>query len=152
MILIIISCGEKQTDSKKDVSELSIANFDWLIGRWQRTNEGAGKETFEQWNKNSESEYVGMGCTLQGVDTIFKEDIQLIKSKNEWQFVVLQKNASSPTIFSLSKMDANSFICENAENDFPKKIQYTSSGDKMIAIISGGGKEIPFEFERISGK
>lgn len=130
----------------------SEENFDWLIGQWQRTNDGAGKQTFEQWSKINESEYVGLGCTLQGVDTVFKENIKLIKSKDGWHLHVLQKNAASPTTFVVTKMDASSFVCENAENDFPKMIHYTFAGDKMIATISGGGNEIPFTFERVSEK
>ncbi len=35
-------CNSKQNENTK--------NFDWLLGKWQRTNEEQGKTTFENFN------------------------------------------------------------------------------------------------------
>jgi hypothetical protein len=45
-------------------------------------------------------------------------------------------------------MDNQSFVCENPEHDFPKKIDYTLSDGKMTARISGNGRSFDFIFSR----
>lgn len=127
----------------------AIEKFDWLVGNWERTNEKPDRQTYESWQKINELEYRGIGFTLQQNDTIWKEDIRLIKLKNNWNFEVRGKDDSTPTIFKLVNIEKRKFICENQENEFPKKIEYAKEGDKIRAIISGGEMEIPFEFEQI---
>jgi len=46
------------------------------VGNWQRTNNQLGKQTFEHWIKKSNSVYSGLGFTLQGQDTVFKENLR----------------------------------------------------------------------------
>lgn len=50
----------------------SSRNFDWLCGNWVRTNDEEGYRTYENWMKNSNTEYIGLGCTLQDGDTVLK--------------------------------------------------------------------------------
>jgi hypothetical protein len=123
------------------------SNFDWLLGDWHRSNEQPGKETFEHWTKVSDVEYVGLGYTMQLNDTVWKEDIKLIYTEEGWQYKVIVTESSEPTIFLLTSMDQQSFRCENAQNDFPKVIEYARSGNNINAVISGGDMEIPYEFE-----
>lgn len=126
--------------------------FDWLLGDWERMNETAGKATFESWQKISKNQYNGFGFTLQNKDTVWKEHIQLIHTENNWNFEVSMKENSTPTMFKLTQIDKEKFVCENKENDFPNIIEYQKVGEKLKAKISGGGNEIPFEFNRIQNK
>ena len=66
--LLIFSCN----DSKE-----SVDKFDWLVGDWKRMNDSEGQQTYENWRKINSKEYVGSGCTLEGIDTVFKENIVL---------------------------------------------------------------------------
>jgi hypothetical protein len=50
------------------------------------------------------------------------------------------------TIFRITAMTENGFVCENNQNDFPKKIEYAYNGTNINAVISGGGPEIPFNY------
>ncbi len=148
IIILIISCQEKHKNLIEN-SKTSTENFDWLLGNWQRNNEKEGKQTFENWKKKNNSEYLGLGFTLQNNDTIWSENIKLIKSNENWDFEVRGKGESKPTIFKLTKIEKEKFTCENEMNEFPKKIVYFKNGDKIKAIIYGGDMEIPFEFERL---
>lgn len=138
LFILIIICACAGT---KDLPE-----FDWLIGSWQRTNNTEGTKTYEYWYKNSNTEYIGLGCTLKRSDTVFKEDIRLYKHDEIWNFEVVGVNKTSTTFKLISKNDG-SFICENKTNDFPKTIHYALENKTLIAVISDGSNKIPFIFK-----
>lgn len=148
LIALCISCAEKKPthSPEQEVSQAS-PDFDWLLGNWARQNDPEGKQTFEHWRKKSESEYLGLGYTLEEQDTTWKENIRLIEESGTWRFEV--SGEGSMTSFRVSDTDSVSFVCENPDNEFPKKISYTRVGDKVNALISGGDMEIPFLFNRI---
>jgi len=61
-------------------------SFDWILGKWERTNEKPDKQTFESWQKINDKQYNGLGYTMQGKDTIWKENIRLNKGKRSLEF------------------------------------------------------------------
>ncbi len=145
-LLIIFACQSKQENSSKtDVT----ADFDWLLGNWKRSNEKEGRETYENWTKVNPQKYLGTSFTIQAQDTIWQENVELINSGSEWNFVVRQKGEMQPTSFKLTKIKADSFTCENHANEFPKIIRYYRDGAKLMAVIEGGDMKIPYIFEKI---
>lgn len=136
LILLFVSCNSSQE-----------AQFDWLLGNWERTNDTKGNKTYEYWTKKSNTEYIGLGCTLKEKDTVFKENIHLIKDKEQWVFKVIGVN-ETPTLFSITSLNKTSFTCENPENEFPKKIIYSSENGNLKAVISAGETQIPFLFKK----
>lgn len=141
-VTLMVSCnsGPKAGDE----------SFDWLLGKWERTNEKEGTLTIELWSKLTDSEYAGFGATLQDGDTLWYENIKLVKSNNLWNFEVTGQGESSPTVFQLTGIEKGRFTSENDQNEFPKKIEYFRSGNGLKALISGGEMEIKFDFKRIS--
>ena len=138
-ILIIIalsSCNKRQE-----------TQFDWLLGSWERTNDSQGSKTYEYWTKKSNTEYIGLGCTLKGMDTVFKEKMHLIKEKEQWVFKVIGVN-EAPTLFPISSLTETSFTCKNPENEFPKQLNYSFDGKNLNALISDDNTEITFIFKR----
>ncbi|MDN3641452.1 DUF6265 family protein [Lutimonas halocynthiae] len=125
------------------------ASFSWLLGSWERVNEKDGKQTFEHWKQASKELYLGMGCTLKEGDTIWKETIELRKLGKNWNFEVKGKGESQPTVFAVTKIEKEGFVCENPENEFPKIISYKKSKTGLNAMISGGGPDITFDFKKI---
>jgi len=136
VIVVLSSCNKTQE-----------FQFDWLLGNWERTNDSEENKTYEYWTKKSDTEYIGLGCTLKGKDTVFKENIQLIKEKEKWIFKVIGVNENS-TLFPVSSLTKASFTCKNPENDFPKQIIYSFDGKKLNAVISDDNTEISFVFKR----
>jgi len=124
------------------------SNFDWLLGAWKRTNDAEGSQTYEHWKKVNDTELSGWGYTLKASDTVWQESIRLIKSKDNWNFEVLGQDDIGPTIFKVTKMEMESFTCENKANEFPKKIRYAKVEKGLNAVISGDGKVILFQFAR----
>jgi len=151
MISFCLSCQQKNKNNLEEIKAITVAeNFDWLLGNWKRINDKAGKQTYENWIKISESSYQGLGYTMQESDTIWKETISLSRANNGWVFGVKGEDESEPIIFKLTEIVKDGFICENKENEFPKKIKYSKSGEKLMANVSGEDMMIPFEFEPIN--
>jgi len=150
-ILSFSSCTKKESKVKIEVKTIN-GNFDWLLGNWKRVNEAEGKETFEIWKKNSNSEYSGIGFTMQNNDTIKQERIQLIKLGEKWVLEVQPQDEPEPIRFNMTSYNQQEFICENKILDFPKLIKYWKNGNRINALVSGDDLELSFEFERIVDK
>ena len=127
----------------------STENFDWLLGNWKRTNEEKGKETFENWKKTNDTEYNGIGFTLQNSDTLSQEQMKLIQTNGKWNLLVKTPDEKDFIKFDMAELAENKFECKNDTLDFPKLIKYWKNGDKMNAIVSGDSLKLSFEFERI---
>jgi len=131
---IFLSCNTRKTTDPE-----------WLAGHWQRTNDKPGQTSFEQWQKLSDKEYTGTGFTLQETDTVFKENLRIFQLNGVWNYEVSGVH-QQPVLFAFTSQSDKGFICENTENDFPKKIKYDLQGETLTAVISAGDKKIPFTF------
>jgi hypothetical protein len=132
-------------------SELSskFKKLDWLIGSWNRTNITKPEKTaFEIWEKKEEGKLAGFGIVMQGTDTVFVEKFELVIRDNAVYYVADVPENKQPVFFSVTSITDNSFICENPEHDFPKKITYHWDGLTLKAQISGDGKSSDFLFKR----
>lgn len=152
--VFIIACNQSKKSEQKSNKQLTtiiekIENFDWLLGKWKRINETEGKETFEKWNKIGETEYSGIGFTMQNGDTIKQEHIRLIKSNKKWNLTVKVPEESESITFNGTSHNDNEFTCENNDIDFPNKIKYWKNGQKINAAVSNSEMEISFEFKKI---
>ncbi|MFY7666574.1 DUF6265 family protein [Flavobacterium sp.] len=143
--IILIACSDRKQESKTQNRPV----FGWLIGNWERTNEQAGRRTFEEWHKINDSLFHGMGYTLQGTDTVFKELLQLVKDKNNWEYVVRMPSEKKETRFAFTQQTDTSFTCRNNKNEFPKQIRYFKTGNDIKADISDDSTTIAFQFKRI---
>tara|TARA_B110000093_G_C12764288_1_gene323858 strand:- start:153 stop:647 length:495 start_codon:yes stop_codon:yes gene_type:complete len=153
--ILIMSCNQSKKEKQKEEikSETMIEkseNFDWLLGKWKRLNEEEEKETFENWNKINETEYSGIGFTMQNGDTIKQEKIRLTKTSGKWNLTVKVPEESESITFNGISHNETEFTCENNEIDFPNKIKYWKNGNRINAMVSGGEMEIPFEFEKLN--
>ena len=147
-VFTLNSCNTKSKSNNGSINEKS-ENFDWLLGKWIRNNEEHGKETFENWKRISNSEYAGVGFTMQNGDTIKQEKINLIKQNGKWDLIVKVPGDSESIVFKMTELNNKSFTCENDSIDFPKMIKYWKDGEKIKALVAGDDLEISFEFEKI---
>lgn len=144
VILILLSftmCKTKQNEKTE--------NFDWLLGKWQRINEEKGKTTFENWEKIDNSEYNGVGFTLQNNDTISQEQMKIIETDGKWDLLVKTPEEKEFIRFELSEIKEEKFEFKNDTLDFPKLIKYWKNGDKINALVLGDSLKLSFEFKRI---
>ncbi len=138
-VLLLISC---------DSSKQSQINLDWIVGSWERTNDTEGRKTYERWSKTSDNLYKGFGFTLQNNDTIFKEELQILKIEDEWNYKVIGVN-ENPTFFRFTEIKDLSFKSFNPENEFPKNIEYDLEPFELIVKISDSDKSVFFHFKKM---
>jgi hypothetical protein len=124
----------------------TLSNIEWLVGKWNRTNVKPGQTGVENWTKQSPDKFVGNGITLKGRDTIFSEKLQIIAEKTGIYYVADVAENKKPDYFKFTEISDTGFVCENAAHDFPKKISYQMTGNKLKVVVSGDGKSVDFEF------
>lgn len=137
-LLLIAACSQPKEEA---------GPMDWLRGTWIRSNDTNGRQTFEQWEKESNTRYRGHGYTLLNTDTVWQEHMLLSKEAEAgWQLKVMGED--NTVSFAVSGMGKRDFICKNPQHDFPKKISYQLGTDSLRAVISGGGEKVVFMFGR----
>ena len=141
-LLICFSCQQEKSKEGNSV------NFDWLIGEWLRSNEEDGKMTYEYWQKISQKEYKGLGCTVFAGDTTFKEDLKIHRSEGAWWLKVTGLD-NSPVSFRIVSVKKNGLNAENPDNEFPKFIKYRLIDDQLKAFVSDDNNKIEFVFDRM---
>ena len=134
--LLIISCGNEIKKSEKPT---------FLIGNWKRLDDKPGSQTFEVWNTN----LVGMGYTMEGQKRSFQEILSIISINDTLHLEVKGVN-EKPTLFKFTSQTDTSFVCENPQNEFPKKIKYFIENKQLKAIVSSDEFRIDFVFEKVN--
>lgn len=154
VVILLAACGktEKQaaTDEPITTEEVTVTNFDWLLGNWVRLNDEEGKQTFENWAKVSETEYAGLGFAMQNGDTVSQETMRISQTADGWSLQVSTLDDQEAVSFSNIQLLENEFVFENMEIEFPNKIRCWKEGDKMMATIANSEMEIAFEFEKVA--
>lgn len=133
-----ISYGQKTAD---DVKKL-----DWLTGTWTRTNVKAGHSGHEVWNARNGTTITGRGVNMKGVDTTFVEKFRLELKDGQIYYIADVPENKGEVFFKITDLTSKSFVCENPQHDFPKKISYVLDGKNLKATISGDGKAIDYLF------
>ena len=148
LLILFTGSAYSQEKTKQDFKRLK-----WLAGNWTRTNNKQGQTGEETWKITSSSKLTGKSFTLKGTDTVFIEHTTLQVKANGIFYIVIAPGDPKPTSFKITSLTDNSFVCENPEHDFPKKITYQLKGNHIKATISGDGKSIDFFFIRhLTGK
>jgi len=143
-LIAIIGCKDKPTVSTS-VEAVETENFDFLIGDSKRTNDDEGKATYEHWNKKAQS-YGGTGYTMQGLDTIWKEEMILFENKQDWYLSITGTHDTTATNFLVTEIKDRYFKCQNPDNEFPKVIEYGAVDEQLNASVSAGKDTISFSF------
>ncbi len=149
LFLFFNACQNNPNSSPKEASSEGpkLEHLDWLAGNWQRINDEEGRKTYESWQKISDKEFRGLGYTLAGADTVFKENLSIVLKEEQPNYVVTGVNPT-PTYFEFIGQDVNAFACTNPENEFPKNIEYIYQNDTIFTTIMGGANSIVFVFVR----
>lgn len=127
-------------------AQQKLSDLAWLTGTWQRTNVKPGRTAVEVWKKVTATEMIGKGASLQGADTVFVEKLKIIVKDGTLYYVADVPENKEPVLFKFTELTSTSFVCENPNHDFPKKIAYKLEGNKLTATVSAGEKKMDFMF------
>ena len=147
-LIVFLSAFLTSADFSSEENLISIQdeNFEWLLGNWIRLNDENGIITTESWEKSSNGIYTGRGLAMKNNDTVFREDLRILKKNGNWIYEVTGVNADT-TNFIIASVSYSSFTAVNPKNPFPKKINYHLENGRLIAEISDDDKRIVFEFK-----
>ena len=128
-------------------------NIQWLEGTWvNKTKRG---NIYESWSIKSPSIMEGMSYAVKQTDTMVFETILITEEEGSFYYIptVYNQNDQKPVRFKMVDISESHMAFENADHDFPQKIEYTKvHSDSLVATISGdqGGeiKSINFYMSR----
>ena len=113
------------------------ASFSILEGKWAVK---ATNSFVEEWQKQSDSLFVGKSYIQKGDSIIPMESMKLVFRKDSVFYVpiVFNQNEGKPVSFYLSHKNDSLFLFENPKHDFPQRIIYAFSGkNKLLVTIDG---------------
>lgn len=117
---------------------------DFLHGTWKMEN----KEVYEHWDILNEHTLKGISYRLKDGQMFISEYLDIAKVNNEviYTATVLDQNDGNVVHFTLSKTDST-YIFENPNHDFPKKIVYQKLNESEIYVQVSDGKQKGFEYK-----
>lgn len=130
-------------------SAQSSTAFAWLEGTWKNRNRAA----YEVWTKGKgDVLFHGLSYKISAKsDTVITEEIKFIREGEKFLYIPDVAGDQGPIRFIVTDFSSNGFVAENPAHDFPKKIiyRYFKDENQLKATISGNGKSIDFNFEKI---
>ncbi len=146
---VFIQCSNKKKESVKTVKQ-----FNWLTGFWTMTEKDG--TTTEQWENVNDSLMKGKSDFVKGDSIIPFETIRLFRRNKEFLYEAKAagQNNELPVEFKITSFTDTSFIAENPQHDFPKRITYLLIGnDSIHAFVDGGpgmpDKKVDFYYSRV---
>lgn len=120
-----------------------------LVGRW----EGAvGSGTYqEEWRKLDDRTYEGQAQMMMNGKVASTERMRLFHFADHWLFVASTGGTNITSFVRMSAEDGT-WLFENHEHDFPKRVCYTLKGDTLAAWIddaTDGGVRMDFFLQRV---
>lgn len=146
LILLTLVSAPLMSAGQPDGAAQKMTKMEWLLGNWTRTNAKPGRSGYELWKRVSATEWTGRGISLKGADTTLVEKIRILIDKDKLYYVADVPQNSKPVYFEMTSVTPDSFICENPNHDFPKKIEYRFDGREIRARVSAGEQGIDYVF------
>jgi uncharacterized protein YciI len=127
-----------------DIASAQSALPDFLLGTWKRDN----KEIYEHWDKLNENTLKGFSYKIKEGQMVLSEYLDISRTKNEVVYTasVIGQNDGKSIGFKLVKTDS-SFVFENFNHDFPKRIVYQKLTDTEVFVQASDGKQNGFAFK-----
>lgn len=107
----------------------------WLCGTWKN----AVFNQSETW-KHEGNTLIGNGLALETKDTLFYERLEINLTANPMVYTswVKGQNDGNGIEFELTASTEFSWVFENPQHDFPKKIKYIRTGTSTLEVFISG--------------
>jgi hypothetical protein len=133
--------------------QAKLADLGWLAGCWEMRNEQRGLTINEMWMKPTGNAMLGVGRTVKAGKLADFEFLRIVEDASGLAYISRPSANKEDTTFKLKTSTANELVFENLAHDFPQRIIYRSSGDRLAARIEGtmNGKlrGIDFPYSRV---
>ena len=124
--------------------------FQWLVGRWKLD----GKKAYETWIvEPGTNRLTGRSFRIQNMDTLITETVLLDFYDGSYHYIPDVAGDQGPVNFRIVAFDDHSFVAENPQHDFPKRITYhyfiQAGLPKLNASVEGHGRVISYQFSKL---
>jgi hypothetical protein len=146
ILFLISSAAAAQTVTK-------VSDLGWMAGCWELNDEKRGMLISEMWMKPSGNAMMGVGRTIKSGKLVDFEFLRIVEDANGIAYISRPSENKQDTPFKMIRSSTGEVVFENAAHDFPQRIIYKRSGEKMIGRIEGltNGKlkGIDFPYARV---
>jgi hypothetical protein len=116
-----------------------LQGLSWMSGCWAVSREPL--EIEEHWSKPAGGTMLGFSRTIKGGRTVFSEFMQIAPAGDKIVYTARIGSGQPGTPFTLTRLSDNEAVFENPKHDFPQRIIYRRSGDRVLhARIDGTDK------------
>ncbi len=131
-VIVLLSAFIRNEENK-------MQSFKWMVGSWSmKTSRG---EIMETWISLNDSTLSGESFMIRNDEKKQLEDVRLVYRNKEYFYCPIAhgQNNEQEVKFKITSFSESSFVAENPEHDFPKRITYRLiHKDSVHAFIDGG--------------
>ena len=126
-----------------------IADLAWMSGRWE-TQGASGRWTEESWSAPRGGVMLGYSRSGAGGTLREFEFLRLQAGSDGIPAYLAQPGGRAATAFRLTASEGTSATFDNPQHDFPQRIRYVRTGNRMVATISrlDGSSAMSWTFRR----
>ncbi|HYD12399.1 MAG TPA: DUF6265 family protein [Allosphingosinicella sp.] len=127
----------------------SVADLAWMSGRWESVSAN-GRWTEESWSAPRGGVMLGYSRSGAGQSLREFEFLRLQAGSDGIPAYLAQPGGRPATAFRLTAREGQSATFDNPQHDFPQRIRYVRTGDRMVATISrlDGSNAVSWTFRR----
>ena len=133
-LLWLTACSSLNSSDTEDISPVLPG---YLIGCWE-TEPNDPPVFREVWSRSDKGGLAGIGYVKSDADGIFKQtETMVIEASNDGYQYIASPNGQSPTVFKDESTDDQIWSFQNADHDFPQRIEYTPFRSDPTGTSSG---------------
>lgn len=138
--MLLIAC--------KSTQKAQIQNISRLTGVWTQQLDSSVYRV-ESWMELNDSSFIGFGALIESDDTIFREDLKILRVGKKWYYVADVDENPESIFFRMDSIRRSGFVAKNPIHDFPNRIHYALSKKQMHVEVSGSTNDVLiFEFKK----
>jgi hypothetical protein len=133
--IVLFATFSANVSSQQRGSKLS--ELDWLAGCWEMKDPKRGLQITEMWMRPAGDAMIGVGRTLKTGKLVDFEFLRIVETASGLAYISRPSGNKEDTSFPLKSSTNREVVFENPRHDFPQRILYTRSGEKLTARIEG---------------
>jgi hypothetical protein len=142
-LFLAVGCeraAERASNNTAERDQLVHGHLENLLGKWTAPEENTLHVFHEEWGSAGIDSLSGTGFVLSGKDTVFIEHLGLHRSAENWIYTarIPSQNDGRTISFKLTHVDRDSMSFEAPSHDFPERITYFLSSDKVWRVSLSG--------------
>ena len=131
-------------------SRPTVADLGWMSGCWVMKNDNSTSFISERWTKPF-GKMLGTNRDVRNGSVGFYEYLRIEEREGEIYYVAKPARSTQETSFKLTALEGKSATFENPDHDFPKRIVYSLSPDRVLtARVQGDEREFSLVFRKVS--